>query len=50
MLEGGLVRVSYGDDSGGRYVIVAYSDIKDHVLCRRPRTELIALYDLADDK
>jgi len=48
MLSGGQWRVYFGDDTGGRYVNVDYDDIRDYVICRRPRAELVALYNLAD--
>ena len=48
LLDGGLVRIDYGDDVGGKYVLVDYADVKDHVLCRRPRMELVEMYNLAD--
>jgi hypothetical protein len=47
-LMGGRVRVDYGDQAGGRYVIVNYDEIKDYVLSLRDRAELVELYGLAD--
>ena len=43
MLEDGQCRIDYGDDAGGRWVVVPYADIKEYVLCRRPRLELAEL-------
>ena len=48
LLAGGKCRIDYGDQVGGRWVVVPYADIKDYVLCRRPRLELVELYNLAD--
>jgi hypothetical protein len=39
-----LVRIDYGNDTGGRYRIVDYDSIRDYVTCRRPRGDLIPLY------
>ena len=44
LMGNGRVRVAYGDQAGGRYVIADYDDIKDYVLSRRPQAELIGLY------
>jgi hypothetical protein len=48
MMGNGRIRVDYGDQSGGRWVVVPYSDIKDYVLSLKPRLELVELYGLAD--
>jgi hypothetical protein len=48
LLADGMVRVDYGDQTGGRYAIVDYSTVKDYVLSLKPRLELVELYGLAD--
>jgi hypothetical protein len=48
MLADGQCRIDYGDQSGGRWVVVPYVDVKDYVLSLKPRLELIELYGLAD--
>ena len=50
MIGGQQCRVSYGDQAGGRYVIVNYDEIRDWVLGLRPRAELIKLYNLGENK
>ena len=37
-------RVYYGDDERGRYINVAYDDIRDYVTDKKPRDELISKY------
>ena len=40
----GMTRIYYGTDRGGRYVNVPYEEIKDYVVSRRPRIELLDIY------
>ena len=40
----GMTRIYYGTDRSGRYVTVPYKDIKDYVVSKRPRKELLDLY------
>lgn len=40
----GLCRVDYGDEFGGSYILVAYDDIRDYVLSKRPKVELLDIY------
>jgi hypothetical protein len=47
MVEGDQCRVSYGDQAGGKYVIIPYTDAKPYIVGERPRSELVTLYGLA---
>lgn len=47
MLDG-RCKVSYGDQAGGRYVLVDYDDIRPYILGEKPRAELVEIYHLAD--
>jgi len=40
----GLCRIYWGNDAGGSYVNVPYEEIKDYVVSKRPRSELVDLY------
>lgn len=47
----GAWRIYYGDEAGGRYVNISdYDEIRDYVLSRLPRAELIERYGLGDDR
>ena len=40
----GMTRIYYGTEHCGRYVSVPYEDIKDYVVSKRSRIELLDLY------
>jgi len=45
MLPNRQWRIYYGDEAGGQYVNISeYDAIKDYVLQRRPKSELLTLY------
>jgi len=44
LIGDGMTRIDYGTDRAGCYVNVPYEEIKDYVVSRRPRIELLDLY------
>ncbi len=44
LLGDNICRVYWGNNAGGRFVNVPYGDIKDYIVSKKPRSELVDLY------